>query len=137
MLRQPEQQYGGTDAVSLKSFSGTFTSESNAYNGSNQYNYAPSTTRNCSSPLFTTTNGGNNPSASNPLSKNYAQLQQLQTDLNSNTVAQYNWITPDQYNDVHSARTGGFTNHRYALHWRPGQYRRPGGQLPLHRRSRN
>ena len=36
-------------------------------------------------------------------------MQQLQTDLTNNTVAQYNWITPDQYNDMHSTLAGGFT----------------------------
>ena len=30
-------------------------------------------------------------------------------DLNNNTVGRYNWITPDQYNDAHSALNGGFT----------------------------
>jgi len=29
-------------------------------------------------------------------------------DLANNTVADYNWITPDQYNDMHTALTGGF-----------------------------
>ncbi len=36
-------------------------------------------------------------------------MQQLQTDLNNNTVARYNLITPDQYNDMHTALTNGFT----------------------------
>jgi len=31
------------------------------------------------------------------------------TDLLNNAVAQYNWITPNQFNDMHSALTGGFT----------------------------
>jgi phosphatidylinositol-3-phosphatase len=42
------------------------------------------------------------------LSHNYAPLQQLFVDLAGNTVADYNWITPDQYNDMHTALTGGF-----------------------------
>jgi hypothetical protein len=33
----------------------------------------------------------------------------LQTDLNNNTVAGYNLITPDQYNDMHSSLDAGFT----------------------------
>jgi hypothetical protein len=33
----------------------------------------------------------------------------LQTDLTNNTVARYNLITPDQYNDIHSAFSNGFT----------------------------
>jgi hypothetical protein len=35
-------------------------------------------------------------------------LQQLQTDLSSNGVAQYNWITPNQNNDMHTALSGGY-----------------------------
>ena len=38
----------------------------------------------------------------------YAPLQQLQTDLTNNTVANYNWITPNQYNDMHSTLSGGY-----------------------------
>jgi len=44
----------------------------------------------------------------NPLSSKYAPLQQLFTDLNNNTVANYNWITPNQFNDMHTALTGGY-----------------------------
>ena len=36
-------------------------------------------------------------------------MQQLSTDLTNNTVARYNWITPDQYNDMHSALNTNFT----------------------------
>jgi hypothetical protein len=36
-------------------------------------------------------------------------FSQLQTDLANNTYASYNWITPNQYNDMHSALSGGFT----------------------------
>jgi hypothetical protein len=42
------------------------------------------------------------------LSTHYAPLQQLFTDLANNTVADYNWITPDQYNDMHTALREGF-----------------------------
>ena len=35
-------------------------------------------------------------------------MQQLAFDLADNRVADYNWITPDQYNDQHSALSGGF-----------------------------
>jgi hypothetical protein len=92
--------------VPLSSFSGTFTTGTNQYNGSNQYNYAA---KHNPQVFFSTTNGGNNATPSNPLAQNYAPLQQLQTDLANNTVAQYNWITPDQYNDQHSTLSGGFT----------------------------
>jgi phosphatidylinositol-3-phosphatase len=58
--------------------------------------------------FFTDTNGGDDPTPANPLSHQYAPLQQLFIDLATNHVAAYNWITPDQYNDMHTALTGGF-----------------------------
>src|SRR6185436_5887269 len=58
--------------------------------------------------FFSDTNGGNNATPSNPQSSHYAPLEQLQTDLTNNTVAKYNWITPDQFNDMHTALTGTF-----------------------------
>ena len=63
----------------------------------------------CSSPP--PTGNGNSPEhvAANPQAQNYAPLQQLQTDLTNNTVAQFNWITPDQYNDMHSSLNTSFT----------------------------
>ena len=50
-----------------------------------------------------------NTSPSNPETPYYAPLQQLSTDLANNTVAKYNWITPDQYNDMHSSLNTSFT----------------------------
>jgi phosphatidylinositol-3-phosphatase len=92
--------------VPLSSFSGLFATGSvNAYNGSAQYNYAA---KHNPMVFFTDTNGGDNATPSNPLSKHYAPLQQLLTDLANDTVADYNWITPDQYNDMHTALTGGY-----------------------------
>ena len=32
----------------------------------------------------------------------------MQADLANGTVADYNWITPDQYNDMHTSLTGGY-----------------------------
>ena len=90
----------------LQNSSGTFTTGTNPYNGSNQYNFA---TKHDGSLYFNATNGGNNTTPSNPLVSHYAPLQQLQTDLASNSVARYNLITPDQYNDMHSALLNGFT----------------------------
>jgi hypothetical protein len=59
-------------------------------------------------PFFLDTSGGDNTTNTNPLSHNYAPLQQLAFDLASDRVADYNWITPDQYNEMHSGLTGGF-----------------------------
>ena len=91
----------------LSSFSGTSADYTNAYNGSHQFNYAAKH----NPPLFfSATNGNGDPTSANPQAQNYAPLQQLQADLNNNnTVARYNWITPDQYNDMHTALNTDFT----------------------------
>jgi len=92
--------------VPLTNFSGTSSTYTNAYNGSHQYNYAA---KHDPQVFFTATNGGNDSSPNNPEAKFYSPLEQLSTDLASNTVAQYNWITPDQFNDMHSALSTPFT----------------------------
>ena len=92
--------------VPLISFSGNFSSPYiNSFNSSNQYNYAA---KHNPMVFFTDTNGGNNPNSTNPLSTQYAPLQQLMTDLANDSVADYNWITPNQYNDMHTALAGGY-----------------------------
>jgi phosphatidylinositol-3-phosphatase len=91
--------------VPLSSFSGIFVRGTNQFNGSNQYSYAA---KHNPMVFFSDTNGGNNSTPSNPLSSHYAPLQQLATDLANGTVADYNWITPDQYNDMHSALSAGY-----------------------------
>jgi hypothetical protein len=85
--------------------SGNFVTGINQFNGSTQYNYA---VKHNPQAFFTDSNGGNDTTPANPLSHNYAPLQQLFTDLAGNTVADYNWITPDQFNDQHTALKGGF-----------------------------
>lgn len=96
--------------VPLKSFSGTSADYTNPYNGSHQYNYA---VKHDGQVFFTATNGSSatapNFSSSNPEARNYAPLQQLQSDLNGNAVARYNLITPDQFNDMHSSLNTPFT----------------------------
>src|SRR5258708_26937508 len=91
--------------VPLTSFSGNFASGVNQVNGSTQFNYA---TKHNPQVFFTDSNGGDDPTPANPLSHNYAPLQQLFVDLANNTVADYNWITPNQFNDQHTALKGGF-----------------------------
>ena len=77
----------------------------NAYDYSTQFSYAAK-----HNPMlfFTDTNGGCNTTTSNPLRTHYAPLQQLALDLQSNRVADYNWITPDQYNDMHTPLSAGY-----------------------------
>jgi len=98
----PQDQW----TVPLTSFSGVFApGYVNAYNGSNQFNYGA---KHNPMVFFTDTNGGNDPTPSNPLSTHYAPLQQLAVDLANNTVADYNWITPNQYNDMHTPLSAGY-----------------------------
>ncbi|HEY6305376.1 MAG TPA: alkaline phosphatase family protein [Candidatus Angelobacter sp.] len=89
----------------IKSFSGNFVIGTNQFNGSTQFNYA---VKHNPQAFFTDSNGGNDTTTANPERLQYAPLQQLFTDLKNNTVADYNWITPDQFNDQHTALTGGF-----------------------------
>ncbi|MGD0460983.1 MAG: alkaline phosphatase family protein [Tepidisphaeraceae bacterium] len=67
----------------------------NPYNGSTQYNYVPK----------------HNPMAffSDTANQNVYPISQLSSDLTGNTVGRYNWISPDIYNDSHTALPGGFT----------------------------
>ena len=87
--------------VPLTSHSGNFTGGINEYNFSTQYNYAAK-----HNPMvFFTDTAGPCPAT---LSTQYPPLQQLALDLQNNTVADYNWITPDQYNEQHSALSAGY-----------------------------
>ena len=97
--------------VPLSSFSGTSTTYVNEFNGSGQWNFA---CKHDGTLFFPDTNGGNVPDASNTQRLHYAPMQQLFSDLNSNKVARYNLITPDQYNDMHSSLQNGFTYHGVA-----------------------
>ncbi|HEY2907514.1 MAG TPA: alkaline phosphatase family protein [Vicinamibacterales bacterium] len=91
--------------VPLFNLSGVFTTGLNAYNYATQINYAAK-----HNPMvyFTDTNGGCNTTTSNPLRRQYAPLQQLALDLQSGELADYNWITPNQYNDMHTGLTNGY-----------------------------
>src|SRR5215813_8783143 len=92
--------------VPLFSRSGVFTSPgSNEYNYTNQFNYAA---KHNPMVFFTDTNGGCNTTTSNPQRLNYPPLQQLALDLANNTVADYNWITPNQFNDQHTTLANGY-----------------------------
>jgi hypothetical protein len=94
--------------VPLTRFSGTSADYTNPYNGSHQYDFAP---KHEGALFFTATNGGNDPTPGNPEAKHYAPMQQLQTDLAQNTLDRFNFITPDQFNDMHTALANGFDYH--------------------------
>ncbi len=91
--------------VPLKSLSGNFVNGVNQFNGSTQFNYAA---KHNPQVYFTDSNGGNDLTTNNPLRLQYAPLQQLFTDLANNSVAQYNFITPNQFNDQHTTLAAGF-----------------------------
>jgi hypothetical protein len=100
--------------VPLVSFSGTASGTgayTNEYNGTHQYNFAAKHTGQL---FFPATNGSTintaNQTTSNVEASHYPPLQQLANDLANNTCAAYNVITPDQYNDMHTALTGNWTS---------------------------
>jgi hypothetical protein len=88
-------------AVPLFSMSGLFSAGINDYYYTAQYNYA---SKHNPMLFFTDTNGGCPAS----LSTHYPPLQQLALDLQNDDVADYNWITPNQYNDQHTSLTNGY-----------------------------
>jgi hypothetical protein len=97
----------GQYTVPLASKSGNWTGgATNAYNGSTQFNYAA---KHNPQVFFNDTNGSGDATTANPKAANYAPMQQLQTDLTNNTVGKYNFISPNQYNDQHTALSSGFT----------------------------
>jgi len=102
----PQDQW----TVPLQSFSGKNDAYVNPYNGSHQWNFA---CKHDGTLFYPDTNGSTvttpNTSTSNPMARHYAPLEQLQTDLDNDTVARFTVITPDQYNDMHTALSGGFT----------------------------
>jgi hypothetical protein len=97
---QEDVQYSSSPLVSASGTGGVHNGNvvtTNPYNGTTQYNYAA---KHNPMAFFTDSNG--NPA----VGKTFTQLQ---TDLAANTYSEYNWITPNQYNDMHSALSGGFT----------------------------
>ncbi len=92
--------------VPLFNASGVFTAGGlNAYTYSTQYNYAA---KHNPMVFFTDTSGGCDKTSSNPLRTQYAPLQQLALDLQNDDVADYNWITPNQFNDMHTTLANGY-----------------------------
>jgi len=89
----------------LFSLSGKFTAPPtgrlNEYNYTSQFNYAP---KHNPQIFFRDTNGGC-PQTHTTL---YPPLQQLALDLAADNLADYTWITPDQYNDQHSILGTGY-----------------------------
>ena len=87
----------------------------NPYYGTTQFNYAVK----------------HNPMAffSDSALRNVYPLDQLFADLENNAVGQYNWITPNQYDDAHSALNGGFTYQ--GVHYTGDQSSIAQGDIPV------
>jgi hypothetical protein len=88
---QEDLEYAEKASVSS---AGTRPAGSNIYNGSTEYYYAA---KHNPMEFFTDTQN-----------QNVFPLAQLWTDLADNTVGRYNWITPDEFNEMHSALPNGF-----------------------------
>ncbi|MEI6076593.1 MAG: choice-of-anchor D domain-containing protein [Verrucomicrobiota bacterium] len=67
----------------------------NPYHGTTQFDYA---VKHNPMAFFTDTQN-----------QNVYALTNFLNHLTNNTIGRYNWITPDQFNDMHSALSGGFT----------------------------
>jgi hypothetical protein len=93
---QEDVEYSFSPLVSASGASSTV----NPYNGTTQYNYAVK----------------HNPMAFFPDTQNLNcyPLTNLWSDLTSNNIGRYNWITPDQYNEMHSSLPAGYTYHGVA-----------------------
>ncbi|HEV2691513.1 MAG TPA: Ig-like domain-containing protein [Verrucomicrobiae bacterium] len=90
---QEDVEYSSSPLVSA---SGS-TARVNAYNGTTQYDYAP---KHNPMVFFTDTQ------------TNFCYpLTNFWSDLTNNNIGRYNWITPDQCNEMHSALPGGYTYH--------------------------
>jgi hypothetical protein len=94
---QEDVQYSSSEEVSA-SGSGVPV---NPYNGTTEYNYAVK----------------HNPMAfyTDTQNKNIYALTNFWTDLTNNNIGRYNWITPDQYNEMHSSLPSGYTYHGTAF----------------------
>jgi hypothetical protein len=69
----------------------------NRFNGTDRYDYACKHNPMC---FFSDT-----------ANRNCYPIDQLEIDLAANAVGRYNWITPDQYNEMHTPVPGGYTYH--------------------------
>ena len=96
---EEDSQYSTAPTVSTAGNGGTSASgvtvTSNPFYGTSQYNYAVK----------------HNPMAffSDTATQNVKTFSQLNSDITNNNFAQYNWITPNQYNDAHSSLSTNFT----------------------------
>jgi len=84
-------------ASPTNSVSGTSYTTINPYYGNGQYGYA---VKHSPMAFYTDTQ-----------IQNVSALTNFLKDLTNNAVGRYNWITPNLYNDMHNALSGGYTYH--------------------------
>jgi hypothetical protein len=88
---QEDVEFSSSELVSASGSAGPV----NAYNGTTDYNYA---VKHNPMAFFTDTQN-----------KNCYSLTNFWTDLTNHNIGRYNWITPDQYNEMHSSLPAGYT----------------------------
>jgi len=93
---EEDVEYTSSEEVSASGSGGAV----NAYNGTTEYNYA---VKHNPMAFFTDTQN-----------KNCFPLKNFWSDLTNNNIGRYNWITPDQYNEMHSSLPGGYIYHGVA-----------------------
>ncbi len=110
---QEDMQYTGLSVPTTSAAGAIPGGGTNPYNGSTLYNFQ---VKHDGTLFYTATNGGtlNGPGPSDSTNTEapfYEPLVPVQfgMDLMNNSVAKYNLITPDLYNDMHSGLPGGFT----------------------------
>jgi phosphatidylinositol-3-phosphatase len=88
---QEDLQYSSSELVSASGSTGSV----NPYNGTTEYSYAVK----------------HNPMAfyTDTQNKNVYPMTNFWSDLTNNNIGRYNWITPDQYNEMHSSLPSGYT----------------------------
>lgn len=89
---QEDVEYSSSEETSASG-----TGKTNPYNGTTQYSYA---VKHNPMAFFTDTQN-----------KNCYPLTNFWADLTNGNIGQYNWITPDQYNEMHSSLPSGYTYH--------------------------
>jgi hypothetical protein len=95
---QEDLEYDSSGAAVTKA--GTIPGgKTNIYNGSTSYSYAPK-----HNPMMFFSDTWTK-------TANIVAMTNLIPDISSGKIGRYNWITPDLYNDMHSALSSGFTYH--------------------------
>jgi hypothetical protein len=94
---QEDVEYSTMATISAN---GNRPSGTNFYNGTTAYDY---TARHCPMQMYTDSQNSN-----------VYTLTQFWMDLTNNAITRYNWITPDEFNEMHSSLPNGYNYHGVA-----------------------